>query len=268
MLTLFDSFLHTHTHTHKHTHARTHTHTVSPSLRAVKLRNASPSIAGAFVAPDATLVGKVTIGAQSSVWYGATLRGDVSSITVGENVTIGDRVMVHCSSFPRELPTKIENNVVVGAGAILHGCTVCEGAVIGEGAQVMDGAVVERHAVVAPGAVVSPGKVVAAKTLFAGVPATLVRALTAEEIAAQTLLVQENATLAAVHAEEQGKSWQAIESEELLREQVQERNTEYYRRVDEQELQQKAGEVENHTVPGRIFDSAISARTHPLSVDK
>lgn len=234
----------------------------------MKLRNVTPKISSAFVAPDAAIVGKVTIGASSSVWYGATLRGDVSTITIGENVSIGDRVMVHCSSFPKELPTVIESNVVVGAGAILHGCTLREGVVVGEGAQVMDGAVVEANAVIAAGAIVSQGKTVSAGTLWAGIPATVQRALSAQEMASHALLVEENVALAAVHAEELAKSWQTIEDDELVREQVNERNSEYYRRVDDAELQSKAGEVENHTVPGRIFDSAISARTHAVSVDK
>jgi carbonic anhydrase/acetyltransferase-like protein (isoleucine patch superfamily) len=77
----------------------------------------------AFVAPNATLIGKVSIGTDSMVWYGAVLRGDDNSITVGERVSIGDRVMVHCSSSDGhvEAPTVIGDGCVVQAGAILHG---------------------------------------------------------------------------------------------------------------------------------------------------
>ena len=96
---------------------------VIPSARCVKYRGVEPKFDGAFVASSATVVGKVTVGAKSSIWYGAVLRGDDNTITIGEGVSIGDRVMIHCSSGPvlGDKPTVIGNRAVVGAGAILHG---------------------------------------------------------------------------------------------------------------------------------------------------
>jgi carbonic anhydrase/acetyltransferase-like protein (isoleucine patch superfamily) len=232
----------------------------------VKLRKTTPKIVGSFVAPDATVVGRVSIGANSSIWYGAIIRGDVSTITIGDNTSVGDRTMIHCSSHPREIPTVIGNNVTIGAGTILHGCKIEDGAVIGEGAQVMDGAIIEKGAMVAAGALVAQGKKVAAGTLWAGVPASLQRALSPAELTANTLLVAENTELATIHAKEQSKTWQMIEHESLEEEQVHERNQEYYRRLSPETLQQRNGEVEGHMFPGRVLDTPVSARTHPTSV--
>ena len=93
-----------------------------PSTTAVKYRGASPNVsAEAFVASSATVVGKVTVGARSSIWYGAVLRGDDNTITIGEEVSVGDRVMIHCSNAPADAPTVIGNRCVIGAGSILHG---------------------------------------------------------------------------------------------------------------------------------------------------
>lgn len=117
----------------------------------MKLRGVTPDIQGSFVASSATVIGQVKIGAQSSVWYGAVLRGDDNTITIGENVTIGDRVMVHASKYPKPAPTVVGNKAVINSGAILHGCTVEDGAVIGEGAQVLDNARVGAQAVLAAG---------------------------------------------------------------------------------------------------------------------
>lgn len=229
---------------------------VQPSLRAVTLRKVQPQIAGSFVAPDAAIIGSVTIGANSSIWYGAVLRGDDSTITIGENSSVGDRVMIHCSKYPKDLPTVIGNNVTIASGVILHGCKVEDGSLVGEGAQVMDGARVEKNAIVAPGSLVPQGKVVSSGSLWAGVPATFQRALSAAEISSLSLLAAENVELATVHAKENAKSWQTIEEEEYDHEQNRERNEDYYRRLTPDHLSQRLGEVEGHMVPGRVFDTA------------
>ena len=110
---------------------------MQPSLRNVKLKQQQPEMLGAFVAPCATVVGQVRLGAQAAVFYGAILRGDVSSISIGEGSSLGDRVMVHCSSAPRELPARLGKGVTVGAGCILHGCDLGDFSVLGEGVQVL-----------------------------------------------------------------------------------------------------------------------------------
>lgn len=222
---------------------------MQPSLRAVKLRGAAPKSSGTFVAPSATLIGKVQVGKFSSVWYGATLRADVSSITVGEHTTIGDRVMVHCSSQPKEFPTKIGNNVVVEAGCILHGCEIQDGSYIGEGTQVLDGARVEKNAAVAAGSLVSLGKVVPTGQLWGGVPATFQRNLTEDEIAAIRAASIENAELSVFHSVETSKNWEEIEHDEYEWDQT------MYRPADAKVRPQSDADKRKYTGPGSILNT-------------
>ena len=136
---------------------------------------AEPQIANnVFLAPTATLIGDVMIGAGSSIWFGAVLRGDEVPIVIGENSNIQDGVIIHGDSGGK---VHLGCDVTVGHGAILHGCTIEHSALIGMGAIVLDGAVVETGALVAAGAVVSPGKRVEANTLWAGCPAKPIRNL-------------------------------------------------------------------------------------------
>ena len=127
-----------------------------------------------YVAPTAAVIGKVNVGRDSSIWFGAVLRGDEVSISIGTRSNIQDGVIIHGDSGQDVV---IGNDVTVGHGAILHGCTVEDGALIGMGAVVLDGAVVERGALVAAGAVVSPGKRVEAHSLWAGIPAKQLKML-------------------------------------------------------------------------------------------
>ena len=155
--------------------------------------------------------------------------GDESTITVGEGSTIGDRVMVHCSQYPKEAPTVIGKGVVVSSGAILHGCILEDGALVGEGAQVMDGARLGKSAVVAPGSLVGVGKSVPAGQVWAGVPARYLRDVTEAEAAKMAAVALENAALALEHAEENAKTWQTIEQEEYEFDQETRRSSFYYR---------------------------------------
>ncbi len=121
-----------------------------------------------YVAPTAAVIGDVTAGENSSIWFGAVLRGDEVSITIGTRSNLQDGVIIHGDSGQDVV---IGNDVTVGHGAILHGCVIEDGVLIGMGAVVLDGAVVEKGALVAAGAVVSPGKRVEANSLWAGIPA-------------------------------------------------------------------------------------------------
>lgn len=123
----------------------------------------------AWLAPNATVVGEVTLGRDSTIWFQAVLRGDVAPIHVGERVNIQDGVVVHGTFCQSE--TRLENNVSLGHNAIVHGACVKEGALIGMGATVMDHAVVGKHAVVAAGAVVLAGTQIGDGEMWAGVPA-------------------------------------------------------------------------------------------------
>lgn len=133
----------------------------------------------AFVAETAALIGAVSVGAGSSIWYGATLRGDVNSITVGARSSIQDGCVLHCE---HDAPCVVKDDVTVGHNVTLHGCTVENGAVIGIGATVLNRAVVGKGAVVAAGALVKEGGVVPPRTVAMGVPAKPVRDVSEAEI--------------------------------------------------------------------------------------
>ena len=133
----------------------------------------------AFIAPGAAVVGNVTIGADTGVWFGCAIRGDVNTVTIGKRTNIQDGTVVHVTR--RTGPTAIGDNVTIGHAAVLHACTLQDACFIGMRATVMDGAVVETGGWVAAGALVTPGKRVPAGELWAGSPAKLFRPLTTEE---------------------------------------------------------------------------------------
>ncbi|MFC4565996.1 gamma carbonic anhydrase family protein [Nocardiopsis mangrovi] len=129
----------------------------------------------AWIAPGAVVVGRVRIGALSSVWYGSVLRADTEDIVVGERVNIQDQCGLH--SDPGE-PAVLADRVSLGHKAMVHGAVIEEGALIGIGAIVLGGARVGAGALVAAGALVPPGKTVPPGVLWAGVPGRIVRELT------------------------------------------------------------------------------------------
>lgn len=133
----------------------------------------SPTIdTTAYIAETAVVAGDVEIGAESSVWFGCVLRGDVNKIRIGAGVNIQDGTVVHVA---RPFACVIEDRVSIGHMALIHACTLEEGCFVGMKACIMDGAVVERGAFVAAGALVTPGKRIPAGELWAGQPARLVR---------------------------------------------------------------------------------------------
>jgi len=127
----------------------------------------------AFIAQNATIIGDVKIGADSSVWYGCVVRGDVNEIRIGEGTNIQDLTMIHCAELGQG--TYLGNHVTVGHCAVLHACSVEDDAFIGIQSCVMDDCIVERGAMVAAGALVTPGKVVKAGEVWAGSPAKKLR---------------------------------------------------------------------------------------------
>ncbi len=137
-------------------------------------RGVAPRIdATAWLAPNATVIGDVEIGAGSSVWFGTILRGDVNLIRVGRGTNIQDGSVVHVTRA--RFGTIIGDDVLIGHMAMIHGCVIEDGAFVGMKACVMDGAVVAGGAMVAAGALVTPGKRVGPGELWAGTPARLVR---------------------------------------------------------------------------------------------
>jgi carbonic anhydrase/acetyltransferase-like protein (isoleucine patch superfamily) len=163
----------------------------------ITLAGHTPQISdSAFVAPNATLVGQVTLGENTSIFYGAVLRADVDSITIGQGSNLQDNVTVHCDEG---FPTSVGSGVSVGHGAVLHGCTVEDDCLIGMSATVLNGAIIGTGSLVAAGAVVLEGTIVPPGSLVAGVPAKVRRELSDDE----KVGVRQNAThyldIAAAH---------------------------------------------------------------------
>jgi carbonic anhydrase/acetyltransferase-like protein (isoleucine patch superfamily) len=135
----------------------------------------------AYVAETATIIGDVEIGAQSSVWFGAVVRGDVFHIRIGARTNIQDGTVIHVTNGTHA--TILEDEVTVGHNVTLHGCHVERGCLVGMGSIVMDGVRVGAQSLVAAGALVSPGTQIPPRSLVIGVPAKVKRPLTDEEVA-------------------------------------------------------------------------------------
>lgn len=133
-----------------------------------------------WVAPGAAIIGDVEIGADSSVFYGAVLRGDVERISIGERTNIQDQATLHVTAG--RFPTILGDEITVGHRAVVHGCRVRDGAMIGIGAIVLDGAEIGENSWVAAGAVVTPGSTIRSGMLAVGVPARESRKLLQAEI--------------------------------------------------------------------------------------
>jgi carbonic anhydrase/acetyltransferase-like protein (isoleucine patch superfamily) len=161
----------------------------------------APRIAStAWIAPGAAVVGDVDVGPESSIWYGAVVRGDVHCVRIGKRTNIQDQATVHVTRD--RFSTSIGDEVTVGHRAVVHGCTIHPGALIGIGAVVLDGAEVGEGALVAAGAVVTPGSKVPAGQLAVGVPARVVRRLSDAERVLQIQRTLGYVELAQQHARE------------------------------------------------------------------
>ena len=146
-----------------------------------KLGDAAPTIhESVFVADTATIIGRVTLEENSSVWFGAALRGDNEPIVLGRGSNIQEGAVLHTDPG---YPLTIEANVTIGHQAMLHGCTLGDRILIGMKAMVMDGAIIESDVVLAAGSTVPPGKVLKSGWLYMGSPAKPVRELTEKELA-------------------------------------------------------------------------------------
>jgi carbonic anhydrase/acetyltransferase-like protein (isoleucine patch superfamily) len=133
-----------------------------------------------FIAPGAYIIGDVEMGEECSVWFNAVIRGDVNAIRIGKRTNIQDGAIIHVTL--NTCPVTMGDEITVGHGAILHGCTVHDRVLIGMGAKVLDRAVIHSHCIIAAGALVKEGYEVPENTLLAGIPAKPIRSLTVEEI--------------------------------------------------------------------------------------
>jgi carbonic anhydrase/acetyltransferase-like protein (isoleucine patch superfamily) len=145
-----------------------------------QLGEQAPEIdASAFVADSANVIGKVTVEANASVWFGVTIRGDNERITIGEGSNIQEGTVMHTDMG---FPLTIGRNVTVGHQAMLHGCTIGDGALIGIQAVVLNGAKIGKGCLVGAGALVTEGKEFPDNSLILGSPAKVVRTLTEEDL--------------------------------------------------------------------------------------
>ena len=149
----------------------------------------TPSIAqNVFIAQSADIIGEVSIGSGSSIWFGCVVRGDVNSISIGENTNIQDLSMIHVTHYTREnrsdgFPTIIGDNVTVGHRVMLHGCVVEDACLIGMSATILDGAVIGKESIVGAGSLVTKNKKFPPRSLIMGNPAKFVRELNDDEVA-------------------------------------------------------------------------------------
>jgi carbonic anhydrase/acetyltransferase-like protein (isoleucine patch superfamily) len=175
------------------------------SANLIPYRGRAPRIdPTAFVAPNATLIGDVVVGAGASIWYNCVLRADLGRIAVGARSNVQDGSVIHTEG-PRDghqgevLDTLIGADALVGHLAVLHGCVIEDRGFVGMGAIVMDRARVGSGAMLGAGAMLTPGKAVPAGELWAGRPAKFMRALGPAELAAMAEGVAHYLELAAHH---------------------------------------------------------------------
>jgi carbonic anhydrase/acetyltransferase-like protein (isoleucine patch superfamily) len=139
------------------------------------LDGVSPELAdGCWIAPSASVIGKVRLGEEASVWFGAVLRGDNEPILVGERSNIQDLAVIHTDPG---FPVTIGAGCTIGHRAILHGCTIGESSLVGMGATVLNGATVGRNCMIGAGALIAEGKTIADNSLVVGMPGKVIRTL-------------------------------------------------------------------------------------------
>jgi len=157
----------------------------------IKYRGISPIIEqSTFIANNATIIGDVRIGENSSIWYNCVLRGDVTKISIGSNSNIQDNCIIHGTrpnhaqnkTGAEGAPVKIGNCVTIGHSAIIHACTINDYAFVGMGSIVMDLAVIESNGMLGAGGVLTPKKIIKSGEIWAGNPAKFLRMMTQIEI--------------------------------------------------------------------------------------
>ena len=131
-----------------------------------------------FIAPNATVIGSISLEEGVSIWFGAVLRADKDVISIGSQSNIQDNCVIHTSSGH---PTTVGSGVSVGHGAILHGCRVADNVLVGMGAIVLNGAYIGEGSIIGAGAVVTEGKVVPPRSLVLGVPGKVVGEVSDEQ---------------------------------------------------------------------------------------
>ncbi len=153
-----------------------------PDVSIITINGKTPQIDdSAFIAPGCRIIGDVTIGPESSIWYNCVIRAEVNRVVIGARSNIQDGSVVHCDGpmpgVPNGYPTIIGDDVLIGHNVMLHGGILHDRAFVGLSATIMNGAVVEGDAMLAAGAMLTQGKYVPTRQLWAGTPARFVREL-------------------------------------------------------------------------------------------
>ncbi len=157
----------------------------------LQVKGVMPTIGdNCFIAPNATIVGDVTMGNDCSIWFNAVVRGDVNSIRMGNKVNVQDGAIIHCTY--EKTKAIIGNNVSIGHNAIVHGCVIDDNVLIGMGSIVMDNVHVGSNSIIAAGAVVLEGTVVEAGSIYAGVPAKKVKSISQDLISGEINRIANN----------------------------------------------------------------------------
>ena len=133
-----------------------------------------------WIAPDASVIGKVVLAKNASVWWNCTLRGDTDWIRIGENTNIQDGCVLHTN---QGIQLIVGDNVTVGHAVVLHGCTIGEGSLIGIGAVILNNAVIGKHSLVGAHTLIPEGKDFPERALIVGAPGRMIRQLSEEEVA-------------------------------------------------------------------------------------
>lgn len=157
-------------------------------MSIVSFEKITPKIANsAWVAPSADIIGDVSLDEDSSVWFQCVLRGDVQSIRIGKKSNIQDCSMLHVTHKHKNVPNgyacTIGDNVTIGHKVMLHGCNIHDNVLVGMGAIILDNTVIEEHVIIGAGSLVAQNKILQSGYLYVGTPAKKIRALTPSEIA-------------------------------------------------------------------------------------
>ena len=153
-----------------------------------KFKNHIPKIGtNTWIAPSADVIGEVECGNDCSIWFGSVVRGDVHYIKIGDRVNIQDLSMIHVTHYKKDdksdgNPTIIGDDVTIGHRVMLHGCTIESACLIGMSATILDGAVIGKESIVGAGALVTKNKVFPPRSLIMGSPAKVVRELNQQEV--------------------------------------------------------------------------------------
>ncbi len=151
-------------------------------------KNLNPKIGkNSWIAPSADVIGDVTLGEDCSIWFGTVIRGDVHKIVIGDRVSVQDLSMVHVTHYKKEdksdgNPTIIGDDVTIGHRVMLHGCEIKNACLIGMSTTILDGAVIGEESIVGAGSLVTKNKIFPPRSLILGSPAKVIRELNEKEI--------------------------------------------------------------------------------------